>query len=174
MAGSFTPTGSYSNLTRLELEQLQKADFFAGHDVCSPSWQKTQVPSEYANGMTTTSPAFMVRTSAPTASTRPMASCPMRRPVSLRSIVLYGQRSGHELRLRRGGDQQESERRGQHGREPSEPGGDQDRDAERRHRGDGIQARPRCPAKPTCLAPRRRCCPSRPAWLAPSSCCRRA
>ncbi len=30
MAGSFTPTGSYSNLTRLELEQLRKADFFAG------------------------------------------------------------------------------------------------------------------------------------------------
>lgn len=30
MAGTFTPTGSYSNLTRLELEQLRKADFFAG------------------------------------------------------------------------------------------------------------------------------------------------
>ena len=30
MAGSFTPTSSYSNLTRLELEQLRKADFFAG------------------------------------------------------------------------------------------------------------------------------------------------
>jgi hypothetical protein len=30
MAASFTPTGSYSNLTRLELEQLRKADFFAG------------------------------------------------------------------------------------------------------------------------------------------------
>ena len=30
MAGSFTTTGSYSNLTRLELEQLRKADFFAG------------------------------------------------------------------------------------------------------------------------------------------------
>jgi hypothetical protein len=30
MAGSFVSTGSYSNLTRLELEQLRKADFFAG------------------------------------------------------------------------------------------------------------------------------------------------
>lgn len=30
MAGSFTSTGSYSNLTRLELEQLRKADFFSG------------------------------------------------------------------------------------------------------------------------------------------------
>ena len=30
MAGIFTTTGSYSNLTRLELEQLRKADFFAG------------------------------------------------------------------------------------------------------------------------------------------------
>lgn len=30
MAASFTPTGTYSNLTRLQLEQLRKADFFAG------------------------------------------------------------------------------------------------------------------------------------------------
>ena len=30
MAGTFRTTGSYSNLTRLELEQLRKADFFAG------------------------------------------------------------------------------------------------------------------------------------------------
>jgi hypothetical protein len=30
---------------------------------------KTQLPSEYANGMTTTSPTFTLRTSAPTAST---------------------------------------------------------------------------------------------------------
>jgi hypothetical protein len=30
MAGTFTTTGSYSNLTRLELEQLRKADFYAG------------------------------------------------------------------------------------------------------------------------------------------------
>lgn len=30
MAGTFTSTGAYSNLTRLELEQLRKADFFAG------------------------------------------------------------------------------------------------------------------------------------------------
>jgi hypothetical protein len=30
MAGTFTTTGTYSNLTRLELEQLRKSDFFAG------------------------------------------------------------------------------------------------------------------------------------------------
>lgn len=30
MAGTYTSTGTYSNLTRLELEQLRKADFFAG------------------------------------------------------------------------------------------------------------------------------------------------
>jgi hypothetical protein len=30
MANSFTPTAAYSNLTRLELEQLRKADGFAG------------------------------------------------------------------------------------------------------------------------------------------------
>jgi len=30
MAGTFTSTGSYSNLTRLELEQLRKSDFYAG------------------------------------------------------------------------------------------------------------------------------------------------
>jgi len=35
---------------------------------------KTQVPSENANGITTTSPIFRVRTSAPTASTTPIAS----------------------------------------------------------------------------------------------------
>ena len=30
MAGTFTTTGTYSNLTRLELEQLRKSDFYAG------------------------------------------------------------------------------------------------------------------------------------------------
>jgi len=30
MAGSYSATGTYSNLTRLELEQLRKSDFFAG------------------------------------------------------------------------------------------------------------------------------------------------
>ncbi len=29
MAGTFSPTGSTSNLTRLELEQLRRGDFFA-------------------------------------------------------------------------------------------------------------------------------------------------
>jgi hypothetical protein len=42
--------------------------------VCNPSSQNMQVPSENANGMTTTSPAFTVRTSAPTSSTTPIAS----------------------------------------------------------------------------------------------------
>lgn len=47
-------------------------------EVGSPSRQKAQVPSEEANGITTTSPTSRVRTSDPTASTTPMASCPMR------------------------------------------------------------------------------------------------
>src|SRR5207249_4963692 len=63
------------------------------HAVCSPSWQKMQVPSENANGMTTTSPTLTVRTSPPTASTTPIASCPMTTPLSLRSSEVYGQRS---------------------------------------------------------------------------------
>src|SRR5215211_7974108 len=50
--------------------------------------------------MATRSPAVMVRTSAPTASTTPMASCPIRRPVSLCSIVLYGQRSLPQIAAR--------------------------------------------------------------------------
>src|SRR5439155_2063192 len=63
------------------------------HEVCSPPRQKTQVPSDHTNGVTTTSPAFRVCTSSPTDSTTPMNSCPMRRPVSLGSIDLYGHRS---------------------------------------------------------------------------------
>src|SRR2546430_8672624 len=50
--------------------------------------------------MTTTSPTFTMRTSAPMASTTPMASCPMWRPVSLCSIVLYGQRSLPQMAAR--------------------------------------------------------------------------
>jgi hypothetical protein len=50
--------------------------------------------------MMTRSPTFMVRTSAPMASTTPIASCPMRRPVSLCSIVLYGQRSLPQMQAR--------------------------------------------------------------------------
>ena len=50
-------------------------------DVCSPSRQNSHVPSDQTNGATTRSPFFTVRTSAPTSSTTPMNSCPMRRPV---------------------------------------------------------------------------------------------
>src|SRR5205085_6070608 len=63
------------------------------HDVCRPSWQNSQVPSENANGITTRSPSLIVRTSAPTVSTTPIASWPITRPVSLSSSVLYGHRS---------------------------------------------------------------------------------
>ena len=47
-------------------------------EVCRPSRQKTQVPSDQANGATTRSPALTVRTSAPTSSTTPMNSWPIR------------------------------------------------------------------------------------------------
>ena len=50
--------------------------------VCSPSRQNTQVPSDTANGATTRSPGLTVRTSAPTSSTMPMNSWPIRRPAS--------------------------------------------------------------------------------------------
>src|SRR5437588_7801502 len=59
-----------------------------------------QVPSEYANGMTTRSPAFTFRTSAPTSSTTPMASWPILRPLPLGSIVLYGHRSLPQMQAR--------------------------------------------------------------------------
>src|SRR6266542_1868359 len=75
------------------------------HSLCRPSWQNTQVPSDHRNGETTTSPALTVRTSVPTASTTPMNSWPMRRPVSLCSIVLYGQRSLPQMAARADGDE---------------------------------------------------------------------
>jgi hypothetical protein len=68
--------------------------------VCSLSWQKMQVPSEKANGMTTKSPCFMVRTSAPISSTVAIASWPITRPVSLCGSVLYGQRSLPQMQAR--------------------------------------------------------------------------
>jgi hypothetical protein len=49
---------------------------------------QTQVPSDHRNGETTRSPVLIVRTSAPTASTMPMNSWPMRRPDSVGSIDL--------------------------------------------------------------------------------------
>ncbi|HEX8685943.1 MAG TPA: hypothetical protein VF736_04175 [Pyrinomonadaceae bacterium] len=39
-------------------------------EVCNPSRQKTQVQSDHANGATTRSPFFTVRTSEPSASSR--------------------------------------------------------------------------------------------------------
>jgi hypothetical protein len=70
------------------------------HAVCNPSWQNSQVPSEIANGMTTTSPRLTVRTSAPISSTTPVASWPMLWPVSLGAIELYGHRSLPQMQAR--------------------------------------------------------------------------
>src|SRR4051794_10160188 len=70
------------------------------HAVGSPSLQKSQVPSEIANGITTTWPHLMVQTSLPTASTTPIASCPMLWPVSLFGMSLYGQRSLPQMHAR--------------------------------------------------------------------------
>ncbi len=48
----------------------------------------------------TTSPAFTVRTSAPMAATIPMNSWPIRWPVSLSGIWLYGQMSPPQMAAR--------------------------------------------------------------------------
>jgi hypothetical protein len=63
------------------------------HAVGRPWWQKAQVPSEKANGMTTRSPFAIVVTCDPTSSTTPMASWPIDCPRSERSIEAYGHRS---------------------------------------------------------------------------------
>ena len=47
-------------------------------EVCRPSRQNSQVPSEIANGATTRSPFLTVVTSEPVSSTMPMNSCPIR------------------------------------------------------------------------------------------------
>ena len=52
------------------------------HEVCRPSRQKSQVLSAHTNGATTTSPALSPDTSAPTSSTTPRNSWPIRRPCS--------------------------------------------------------------------------------------------
>ena len=70
------------------------------HSLCSPSRQKTQLPSDHRNGETTRSPALMVATSDPTASTTPMNSCPIRRPASSCGIDLYGHRSLPQIAAR--------------------------------------------------------------------------
>src|SRR6188472_3355622 len=69
-------------------------------DVCSPCAQNSQVPSDQANGATTRSPFFTVRTAAPTSSTTPMNSWPIRLPTSLAAIELYGQRSLPQIHAR--------------------------------------------------------------------------
>src|SRR3954471_9473666 len=69
-------------------------------DVCSPCWQNSHVPSDQANGATTKSPFLTVRTSLPTDSTTPMNSWPMRFPVSLVGIELYGHRSLPQIHAR--------------------------------------------------------------------------
>ena len=48
------------------------------HAVCRPSRQKSQVPSDQANGATTRSPFLTLVTSDPASSTMPMNSWPMR------------------------------------------------------------------------------------------------
>jgi hypothetical protein len=63
-------------------------------------YETMMLPSEYAHGMTTRSPTFAVRTSAPIASTTPTASCPSRRPLSACSRVLYGHRSLPQIAAR--------------------------------------------------------------------------
>src|SRR6266513_2235396 len=70
------------------------------HDVWSPSWQNAHVPSENANGIITKSPRLILLTSAPTSSTTPIASCPITRPVSLRSIFWYGHKSLPQIHAR--------------------------------------------------------------------------
>src|SRR4051812_36930813 len=62
-------------------------------DVWRPSWQKSQVPSETANGLTTRSPLFTVVTSEPVSSTTPMNSCPIRAGSPADGIEPYGHRS---------------------------------------------------------------------------------
>jgi hypothetical protein len=58
------------------------------------------VPSEKANGITTTSPFLTVATCDPTSSTTPMASWPIDCPVSERSIDAYGHRSLPQMQAR--------------------------------------------------------------------------
>src|SRR3954469_21160091 len=70
------------------------------HAVGSPSRQKSQVPSEIANGITTTWPFFTRWTPLPTASTTPIASWPMLWPFSVFGMSLYGQRSLPQMHAR--------------------------------------------------------------------------
>ena len=52
------------------------------HEVCRPFLQKWHSPHEIQKGAHTLSPTFRPRTSAPTSSTTPTNSCPMRHPWS--------------------------------------------------------------------------------------------
>ena len=68
--------------------------------VGSSSLQNSHVPSEIANGITTTWPRLTVLASLPTASTMPIASWPMLCPVSLFGMSLYGHRSLPQIQAR--------------------------------------------------------------------------
>src|SRR5918997_5280729 len=70
------------------------------HAVGSPSWQNVQVPSEDANGITTTSPFLTLLPFDPTSSTTPMASWPIDYPASECSIDAYGHRSLPQIQAR--------------------------------------------------------------------------
>jgi hypothetical protein len=59
-----------------------------------------QVPSEDANGITTTSPFLNLVTCDPTSSTTPMASWPIDCPVSEGSIDAYGHKSLPQIQAR--------------------------------------------------------------------------
>jgi hypothetical protein len=65
-----------------------------------PFAAEEQVPSDQRNGATTRSPGLSVCASAPTASTMPMNSCPIRCPVSVGCIWLYGHRSLPQIQAR--------------------------------------------------------------------------
>ena len=69
-------------------------------EVCRPSRQKSQVLSAQTNGATTRSPRCRPDTSAPTSSTMPMNSWPIRRPPSLCGMDWYGHRSLPQMHAR--------------------------------------------------------------------------
>src|SRR3954452_6585877 len=110
MSASSSPTGSgYSvpsaNGIRSASAWAPSMPLLPKKPTCSqavgrPSWQNAQVPSEKANGMTTTSPGLIVVTSAPTSSTTPIASWPIDCPVSEGSIEAYGHRSLPQMQAR--------------------------------------------------------------------------
>ena len=59
-------------------------------EVCRPSRQKSQVPSDQANGAMTKSPFFNVDTSLPVSSTTPTNSRPIGLPCREAGMPWYG------------------------------------------------------------------------------------